>query len=998
MSYFMRITSSAYLDEPAGHIITRDLSIIKDSRLRSLPKKGPKYRIPSKIDSIKYREVLNEALEVYIRIWCKFNVKRLQIQHHLRTDKQEQIRTNNVKQLFKEIAMGNCTGKQKEKKKSKDRIPQKKDKHCVKAVKDPAPVVFESKNNDVTWGNRDVIEETESKPKQEIPKAPLATTEDTDIGSPKDESNRTANHNSGKKVESHASANQNPGKKAENDASAHQAVSVGQVRIQMNGNYKPRVVTSEVTNTADNPGDVQNSQSEPQKSSMAKEEYVQPSNSVNVQHSNSRPYNFTFDNSNFAKGKTLYPKPNTVSTAGKGKQKESEIVQSSVTNPDLPYNEPMTGEFDGGSLSLGAGRFAQPESEVGEPSTSHIVQPESTDRNNDAHQAVDSHTAGKLGDIVSTREQDPGHGTNSDTSHPSKKVDTSVYDKMMEEQTRQRQKTFTRQKHVSEDDSTDSSSASESSDDSSDNTNDDSSSHDSDDEDDRGTRTDIGEVKNLIIGKNGRIIDNTKGRAQNVPKITKRKKQVSGAKAEKSEKNTKQKGDQGAGPRNRTKIDYAGNLIIGSGGIIQDNSKIGHQDKKNDTKGKKSKQRHKEEVVKDDGIPRSTATNPIAIYESSAVTAVAHSVGIIQGFHINGTVFRVGEDKVMTCWHVVEGIIYDKKTGKLLFERLNEAFVDFNYISSFQEERYQRYRLEPKIVYRNEQLDVAILCLKQNDYGTPFPEAITNFDHFCREQHENYSIYLVGHSQAHIKEMDRVLRYWEPMQHRIDDLNKWSKKKYELEYDPEGLMKSSERIMFQCSFRQGASGAPGFYVDPTGRAVLVTMLLRGFPAFFYYDNFKDERKNIDDKYLKQQGVNIGEVMKDIQQRDSSLHKEIFETKVQINILPSGSSAPRRMLSQTDSSSTPNVHVSNSSSNLGALAEAQNGSEGEHSGENNAVNPSDTLEITIDSRELNDSDGQTRAGEMNAHDFTEESTGPKIRISTTVKKSKGNRTDSSDEQS
>ncbi|KAK3092317.1 hypothetical protein FSP39_001243 [Pinctada imbricata] len=40
-------------------------------QLRNLLKKGPKYRIPSKIDFIKCREELKEALDNYTKRWCK---------------------------------------------------------------------------------------------------------------------------------------------------------------------------------------------------------------------------------------------------------------------------------------------------------------------------------------------------------------------------------------------------------------------------------------------------------------------------------------------------------------------------------------------------------------------------------------------------------------------------------------------------------------------------------------------------------------------------------------------------------------------------------------------------------------------------------------------------------------------------------------------------------------------------------------------------------------
>ena len=62
---------SEYKYYPAGHIITGDLSIIKDKELRKLLYKGPKFRIPSKIDFVKCRDVLVDALDNYSKRWTK---------------------------------------------------------------------------------------------------------------------------------------------------------------------------------------------------------------------------------------------------------------------------------------------------------------------------------------------------------------------------------------------------------------------------------------------------------------------------------------------------------------------------------------------------------------------------------------------------------------------------------------------------------------------------------------------------------------------------------------------------------------------------------------------------------------------------------------------------------------------------------------------------------------------------------------------------------------
>ena len=62
---------SPFLYPPAGHVVTGDLTCITDKGLRSLFKKGPKYRLPSRIDFTKCRSIVEEALQTYCKRWCK---------------------------------------------------------------------------------------------------------------------------------------------------------------------------------------------------------------------------------------------------------------------------------------------------------------------------------------------------------------------------------------------------------------------------------------------------------------------------------------------------------------------------------------------------------------------------------------------------------------------------------------------------------------------------------------------------------------------------------------------------------------------------------------------------------------------------------------------------------------------------------------------------------------------------------------------------------------
>ena len=55
----------------AGHVITGNLKIIPDSRIRNIVSKGPKYRFPSQIDFNRCREEIASALNNFGNRWCK---------------------------------------------------------------------------------------------------------------------------------------------------------------------------------------------------------------------------------------------------------------------------------------------------------------------------------------------------------------------------------------------------------------------------------------------------------------------------------------------------------------------------------------------------------------------------------------------------------------------------------------------------------------------------------------------------------------------------------------------------------------------------------------------------------------------------------------------------------------------------------------------------------------------------------------------------------------
>ena len=72
---------STFKDNHYQHVITGDLDIIKDETLKHLFKKGPKYRLPQKIDWVKDREVIVNFLDSYADKWISKEKKNVSNQN-----------------------------------------------------------------------------------------------------------------------------------------------------------------------------------------------------------------------------------------------------------------------------------------------------------------------------------------------------------------------------------------------------------------------------------------------------------------------------------------------------------------------------------------------------------------------------------------------------------------------------------------------------------------------------------------------------------------------------------------------------------------------------------------------------------------------------------------------------------------------------------------------------------------------------------------------------
>ena len=62
---------SKFCYEPYGHVITGDLRVTENAKLRELVAKGPKYREPSRVNWKATETMLLESIDLYAKNWSK---------------------------------------------------------------------------------------------------------------------------------------------------------------------------------------------------------------------------------------------------------------------------------------------------------------------------------------------------------------------------------------------------------------------------------------------------------------------------------------------------------------------------------------------------------------------------------------------------------------------------------------------------------------------------------------------------------------------------------------------------------------------------------------------------------------------------------------------------------------------------------------------------------------------------------------------------------------
>lgn len=215
--------------------------------------------------------------------------------------------------------------------------------------------------------------------------------------------------------------------------------------------------------------------------------------------------------------------------------------------------------------------------------------------------------------------------------------------------------------------------------------------------------------------------------------------------------------------------------------------------------------------------------------------------------------------------------------GILIEQDLKNIKVDFDYIL---EKSSTFFKVELRVLFMDDSLDVAVLQLKPDDQ-LQLPPPLKIFERLYSQHDEDKHIYLISHNKGFKKEVNFGIGIWNPTDKRIEDLKDVCQKYGE----PDGYkeLDRKDRLIVQCDFVGGASGSPGIVIY-NNVAHVVFVYIRGFPSFYYKQQFPEEqrRKFPKDKLL-QQGVNIGCLFDTMSKNavNLTLRNEIFPVEVKL---------------------------------------------------------------------------------------------------------------------
>ena len=194
----------------------------------------------------------------------------------------------------------------------------------------------------------------------------------------------------------------------------------------------------------------------------------------------------------------------------------------------------------------------------------------------------------------------------------------------------------------------------------------------------------------------------------------------------------------------------------------------------------------------------------------------------------------------------------------------DHVYIDFGFLSNAS--KTQKINLSSNVVFKNESLDIAIVEL-QSTGGQSIPVPLTLSPNTLLEDLFTF----VGHPGGEFKQLN-------PIDGFVTLTNDQKKKAVEFSHRVAGAngfggIDNQGRILFHCSFQKGGSGSPGLVVVGT-KAVVITVLLHGYPDWFYDPKVDKRIKDTVHNHNKiEQGVLMESLYKALH---AGVHRDVFD--------------------------------------------------------------------------------------------------------------------------
>ncbi|XP_021353459.1 uncharacterized protein LOC110450317 isoform X2 [Mizuhopecten yessoensis] len=254
-----------------------------------------------------------------------------------------------------------------------------------------------------------------------------------------------------------------------------------------------------------------------------------------------------------------------------------------------------------------------------------------------------------------------------------------------------------------------------------------------------------------------------------------------------------------------------------------------------------------------------------------------NAVGFIQGPVAQGTGFRVGKDKIMTAYKVVEDITKIHKGAKPDLSNLgqNNVFITFNFIEANDSKNTRKFYIT-ECLFHDKEMDFAILQLRNKDKteDSSYPKAITHFKPVYPDQ----TFALLSHHHGKPLQLEPKVHIFDTKsdqgKRRLEEMKQWGRKQGKKSAYENILDKN--KVLFDCWTRYGGSGSPGIEMGLDGEPVCSLMLLRGFPDFVYSEGYHSKKEY--HPYMVEQGVTmeaIAAALNRMGSEEKALKREIF---------------------------------------------------------------------------------------------------------------------------